>query len=87
MSCVHSALTLQESVAVGLDAGKKVYVAYFDVAKAFDSVRGKYSDWYHMEYGIHQGGFLSLQKYTAFIDPLLRILENSGLVGQGSSSS
>ena len=32
-----------------------------------------------MECGIHQGGFLSLLKYVAFIDPLLRDLENSGL--------
>ena len=38
MSCVHSAIVLQETIAVGLDAGKKVFVAYFDVAKAFDSV-------------------------------------------------
>ena len=114
MSCVHSALTLQETIAVGLGAGKKVFVAYFDVAKAFDSVwidglfyqlhqmgvtgriwrllyqcyqifwckarvGGVYSEWYRMECGIHQGGFLSLLKYTAFIDPLIRILESSGL--------
>ena len=112
MSCIHSALTLQETIAVGLGAGKKVFVAYFDVAKAFDSVwidglfyqihqmgikgriwrllyqtyqnfwcktrvGGIYSDWYRMECGIHQGGFLSLLKYTAFIDPLIRILEQS----------
>ena len=38
-----------------------------------------YSDWYTMECGIHQGGFLSLLKYTAFIDPLIRKLELSGL--------
>ena len=114
MSCVHSALTLQETVAVGLGTGKKVFVAYFDVAKAFDSVwidglfyqihkmgvngriwrllyqtyqdfwckarvGGLYSQWYKMECGIHQGGFLSLLKYTAFIDPLIRELELSGL--------
>ena len=114
MSCVHSALTLQETIAVGQDTGRKVFVAYFDVAKAFDSVwidglffqlhqmgvkgriwrllyqtyqnfwckvrvGGSYSDWYRMECGIHQGGFLSLLKYTAFIDPLIRELENSGL--------
>ena len=29
--------------------------------------------------GIHQGGFLSLLKYTTFMDPLLRDLENSKL--------
>ena len=114
MSCLHSALALQETIAAGLDTGKNVYVAYFDVAKAFDSiwidglfhqlhnmgVQGRiwrilyqsyqdfwckvrvgdqYSEWYRMECGIHQGGYLSLLKYTAFIDPLLRELENSNL--------
>ena len=114
MSCVHSALVLQETISVGLGTGKKVFAAYFDVAKAFDSVwidglfyqihemgvkgriwrllyqtyqnfwckvrvGGCFSDWYRMECGIHQGGFLSLLKYTAFIDPLIRKLEKSGL--------
>ena len=32
-----------------------------------------------MRCGIHQGGFLSLLKYAAFIDPLIRELEVSGL--------
>ena len=32
-----------------------------------------------MECGIHQGGYLSLLKYTAFIDPLIRKLEKYGL--------
>ena len=114
MSCVHSALTLQETIAVGLGTRKKVFMAYFDVAKAFDSiwidglfyqlrqmgVRGRvwrllyqsyqnfwckarvgdtYSEWYRMECGIHQGGFLSLLKYTAFIDPLIRELQDFNL--------
>ena len=42
-------------------------------------VLGTYSDWYRMECGIHQGVFLSLLKYVAFIDPLVRELENSNL--------
>ena len=42
-------------------------------------VLGTYSDWYRMECGIHQGGFLSLLKYVAFIDPLIRELEVSNL--------
>ena len=51
MSCVHSALTLQETIAVGLDTGRKVFVAYFDVAKAFDSV------WINgLSYQLHQMG-------------------------------
>ena len=33
-----------------------------------------------MRCGIHQGGFLSLLKYAAFIDPLLREIEDSGYV-------
>ena len=37
-SCVHSALILQETIAAGLDTNKKVFVAYFDITKAFDSV-------------------------------------------------
>ena len=112
-SCVHSALVLQETISVGLDTSKKVFVAYFDVAKAFDSVwidglfyqlyrkgvcgkiwrllyatyqdfqcrvrvNSEYSEWYPMTCGIHQGGFLSLLKYTAFIDPLISELEQSG---------
>ena len=113
-SCLHFALILQEGIAAGLDTKKKVFVAYFDAAKAFDSVwtdglfyqlrnlgivgktwrllyksyhdfrckvrlAGCYSDWYVMRCGIHQGGFLSLLKYAAFIDPLLREIENSRL--------
>ena len=40
---------------------------------------GSYSKWYLMKCGIHQGGYLSLLKYFAFIDPLLRKLETSDL--------
>ena len=110
---LHSALILQEGIAAGLDANTNVYVAYFDAAKAFDSVwidvlfyqlrnmgvvgktwqplyksyhdfkcmvrlAGCYADWYQMRCGIHQGGFLSILKYAAFINPLLREIENSG---------
>ena len=37
-SCVHTALTLQETISQQCGGGKKVFVAYFDVSKAFDSV-------------------------------------------------
>ena len=37
-SCVHTALTLQETIACQRERGKKVFVAFFDVSKAFDSV-------------------------------------------------
>ena len=37
------------------------------------------SDWYPMDCGIHQGGYLSLVKYTAFIDSLISGFEDSDL--------
>ena len=37
-SCLHTAAILQEAIAVGLGTSKRVFVAYFDVAQAFDSV-------------------------------------------------
>ena len=37
-SCIHTALTLQETIAEQCEGGKKVFVAYFDVSKAFASV-------------------------------------------------
>ena len=37
-SCVHTALTLQETISMQREGGRKVFVAYFDVSKAFDSV-------------------------------------------------
>ena len=42
-------------------------------------VDNKLSEWYVMWCGIHQGGFLSLMKYTAFINSLLVQLEQSHL--------
>ena len=39
----------------------------------------KTSDWFPMRCGIHQGGFLSLTKYVAFINELLNVLEKSKL--------
>ena len=114
VSCIHTALILQESVATQLETHKKVFVAYFDVARAFDSVwidglfsriyalgiRGRtwrllyktyigfkcsvrvhnrMSQQYEMRCGIHQGGYLSLLKYIAFINSLLESLDESGL--------
>ena len=113
-SCVHSAFLLQETVSTALDDSNNVFVAYFDVSKAFDTVwvnglfykmyemgiRGKTwrllyrsylnfmckvrisdmsSDWYEMMCGIHQGGFLSLIKYVAFINQLIINLRDSDL--------
>ena len=113
-SCVHSALTLQETIAKQREDGKKVFVAYYDVSKAFDSVwtdglffqlhnlgikgnlwrllyksyndfkccvriGAKDSSYYTMECGIHQGGYLSLVKYTVYIDSLIVSLERSNL--------
>ena len=38
ISCTHSAMLLQETVSSRLNMGSKVFVTYFDVSKAFDSV-------------------------------------------------
>ena len=113
-SCVHTALTLQETISKERERNKKIFVAYYDVSKAFDSVwidglffqlhkigvkgslwrllyksyqnftccfriADKESEWYQMECGIHQGGYLSIVKYTAFIDSLISDLERSRL--------
>ena len=37
-SCLHTAAILQGAIAFSLDTSKRVFVAYFYVAKAFDSV-------------------------------------------------
>ena len=37
-SCVHTSLLLQETVANALETHNKVFVSYFDVSKAFDTV-------------------------------------------------
>ena len=37
------------------------------------------SEWFPMRCGIHQGGFLSLTKYVAFVNGLLETLEQSRL--------
>ena len=113
-SCVHTALTLQETIASHRERGEKVFVAFFDVSKAFDSVwidglffqlhklgitgslwrllyKG-YIDFYcsvrigdrtslpyPMLCGIHQGGYLSLLKYIAFINSLITELKDADL--------
>ena len=38
LSCIHTAMLLQETVATSLETNWKCLVAYFDVAKAFDTV-------------------------------------------------
>ena len=42
-------------------------------------IQDKLSDWYPLKCGIHQGGYLSLIKYIAFINSLLVSLQNSRL--------
>ena len=37
-SCVHTSLLLQETVASALETYRHVFVSYFDVSKAFDTV-------------------------------------------------
>ena len=116
-SCVHTAFVLQEAISAARAKGHKVFVSYFDVSKAYDTVwtdglfyqlhgmgiTGKMwrmmyrayidfkckvrlgdqlSDWYPLLCGIHQGGFLSLTKYVAFINSLILELEKSKLCCQ-----
>ena len=113
-SCIHTAYLLQETVSSALEHNNNVFVAFFDVSKAFDTVwtdglfyklykmgiRGriwrilyrsyqdfycrvkvehKFSEWYQMRCGIHQGGFLSLVKYISFINELIVEIQSSGL--------
>ena len=55
-----------------------MYRAYCDF-RCRVRIEDKTSDWYTMGCGIHQGGFLSVTKYVAFINSLLRELEASQL--------
>ena len=41
-------------------------------------IKDRYSNWFNMQCGIHQGGFLSLIKYIAFINQLITELSDSG---------
>ena len=114
LSCIHTAFILQETVATSMEEHGLCFVAFFDVAKAFDTVwidglfkqlhdlgitgktwkllyrgyvdfscrvriRGNLSEPYKLSCGIHQGGYLSLLKYTVFINSLLTSLRDSGL--------
>ena len=38
VSCLHTAMMLQDTVSSNLESRSKVFVTYFDVSKAFDSV-------------------------------------------------
>ena len=42
-------------------------------------LNGKHSNWYELLCGIHQGGFMSLMKYTIFINSLLVTLMNANI--------
>ena len=114
LSCVHTAFILQETLAASMEDNEQCFLAFFDVAKAFDTVWtdglfrqvydlgitgktwrllyrgyvnfqcrvricGQFSEPYGLFCGIHQGGYLSLLKYTVFINSLLVSLRDSGL--------
>ena len=55
-----------------------LYFSYLDF-QCRVRIQDKFSGWYNMRCGIHQGGFLSLLKYAAFINSLLTVLQESGL--------
>ena len=50
------------------------YLDFWCVAR----VQGHVSGWYQLKCGIHQGGYMSLIKYTAFINSLVVLLKESG---------
>ena len=114
LSCIHTAFLLQETLATSMETNEQCFLAFFDVAKAFDTVwidglfkqiydigitgktwrllyrcyiqffcrvrvEGNLSEYYSLHCGIHQGGYLSLLKYTVFINSLLISLKESGL--------
>ena len=58
-----------------------MYRAYVDF-KCRVRLGNELSDWYELNCGIHQGGFLSLTKYVAFINSLIVSLETSNLCCQ-----
>ena len=116
-SCVHTAFVLQEAVAAAREDGHKVFVSFYAVSKAYDTVWAdglffqlhgmgingtlwrlmyranidfrcrvrpgdQFSEWYPLLCEIHQGRFLSLTKYVAFINSLIVELERSKLCCQ-----
>ena len=54
-----------------------LYRSYVDF-QCCVKIQGHFSDWYSLSRGIHQGGFMSLLKYTVFINLLLFQLKSSG---------
>ena len=110
--CVHTEFNLRKTVATSMESANKYFVAFYDMAKAFDTVgieglfkqiydlgikgktwrllykeylnfecsvklQGNFSDSHYLCCGIHQGGFMSLMKYTIFINSLLVDLKNA----------
>ena len=55
-----------------------LYRSYIDY-QCCVKLQGQLSDWYPLFCGIHQGGYMSLLKYTVFINSLLEELKNSRL--------
>ena len=53
LSCIHTAMLLQETVATSLETNRKCLVAYFDVAKAFNTVWIEGLFFQLFELGIH----------------------------------
>ena len=55
-----------------------LYRCYIDF-KCCVKICGNFSEWYEPLCGIHQGGFMSLMKYTVFINSLIVTLKESGI--------
>ena len=58
-----------------------MYRAYIDF-RCRVRLGNEYSRWYGLNCGIHQGGFLSLTKYVAFINSLIVSIENANICCQ-----
>ena len=55
-----------------------LYRSYVDF-QCCVKIQGHFSEWYNISRGIHQGGFMSLLKYTVYINSLLVQLKTSDL--------
>ena len=70
-SCVHTALLLQESIADAMECNKQVFVVFYDVSKAYDTVwtNGLFFQLYNM--GIRGRTWRLL--YRAYLDFKCRV--------------
>ena len=66
-SCVHIAMLLQETVSRALESNRNVFVSYFDVSKAFDTVWNNGLFFYFFDMGISGKNWKILYKPSGHI--------------------